>query len=116
MNRPDDPITDHIRRQLDRQTVDADIRRRLRLARGRAAEAGDTPGRLFGNPASRTGLALAGIAALALLLVPLLNRNSGPGALPDGLVAFEIATSSEPLEFYQELEFYLWLEQQGEAG
>jgi hypothetical protein len=115
MNRPDDPITDHIRQQLDRQTVDADTRRRLRLARAQALEAGDAPGRLPGNPASRAGLALAGIAALALLLMPLLDREPGP-APADGLVAFEIATSSEPLEFYQELEFYLWLEQQEETG
>ena len=108
-----DPVTRHIRHQLDRQAVDAETRRRLRQARSQALSALDRPQHgWFASPAARAGLALAGIAGLALLLMLGISRqNQEP--LPDaGLDAFEIATSEAPLEFYQELEFYLWLEQQ----
>ncbi len=106
-----DPLSQHIRRQMDAQTIDSDTRRQLRLARDRALDAAGRP-RPLDNPLLRTGLAFAGVAALALLLMLGLNRNPSQPRI-DSLDAFEIATSGQPLEFYEEdLEFYLWLEQQ----
>lgn len=109
---PNQDIRQHIRQHLDAQPIGADIRRRLRLARHQALDRLDAPRAAPLTTAARAGLAFAGIAALALLLMLGLNRFDRPPA-SDSLDAFEIATSGEPLEFYeQELEFYLWLEEQ----
>ncbi len=109
---PQDPLTRYMRRHLDAQPVDADIRRRLRLARHQALDRLGAPRPAPLTSAVRAGLAFAGIAALALLLMLGINRFDRPPA-GNSLDAFEIATSGEPLEFYeQDLEFYLWLEEQ----
>jgi hypothetical protein len=37
-------------------------------------------------------------------------------AVDDGAADFDILTQDTPLEFYQDLEFYYWLEQGGERA
>ncbi len=100
-----------LKQQLQNSPIDPATRDRLRQSRHAALDALEGPTGRFSTPLLRQGLALAGIAALALLLVLTLNRKDTPLAADD-LIAFEIVTSDAPLEFYEELEFYDWLAQQ----
>jgi type VI protein secretion system component VasF len=109
-------MTDHERQLIEtvRSTLnesvahlDATTRSRLAQARARAQE-----------PRRRTHFWLlpAGAAALASLLVAALWLGQ-PMPLPgdgfDAAADFELLTSSDSLELYQELDFLQWLEEEG---
>ena len=105
------PFEQEIGQRLQDSPIDPATRERLRQSRRVALDALESPPGRFLAPSLVQGLAFAGVAALALLLVLTLNqKDSRPPA--DSLIAFEIVTSDAPLEFYEDLEFYDWLAQQ----
>lgn len=101
-----------LKQQLQDSPIDPATRHRLRQSRRTALDALESPPGRFLAPSLIQGLAFAGIAALALLLVLNLNQKEDSSPPADSLIAFEIVTSEEPLEFYEDLEFYDWLAQQ----
>jgi len=108
----DEDVIQRLREGLAQDRPDALQHQRLQRARLEALDALEHGRRATPRPWLRLGLAAAGIAALALLLVPALRAPSaiGPEDAADG---FEIASSGVPLEFYEDLEFYAWLDQNG---
>ncbi len=95
---------------LDRQVVDDDARAALRRARNAALDAGARP-----HSRRPRWFPAAAVAALLLLgigvalLYPGLNQPPMPAASFDDMVVID---SEDELELLEELEFYVWLEQQ----
>ncbi|MGH7207209.1 MAG: DUF3619 family protein [Nitrospiraceae bacterium] len=85
------------------EELNAETLARLRAARRRALA--EQP-RKFPKLALAGGLATASVVILAGLLWLLVPNGTGP--LP-GHEDFELLTSAEGLEFYEDLEFYGWL-------
>lgn len=100
-----------LRRQLDRSTQTLDPDTLAALQRARAAALARRP---RGTPALRPawgGLALAASLLLGLMLwQPWSVPPAGPAALED----LELLASADRLELFEDLQFYLWLEQQSE--
>ena len=94
-------------RELDPATLGA-------LARARKAALSRPPLPRWAAPAA----ALAGIAALALAV--LATREPAPPAVPvaaaDSAEEIEILLAGESLDLLEDLEFYLWLETEPDAG
>lgn len=100
-----------IARTLDEgvERLDGATRSRLRQARARALDS------LADRPARRRQRLAAGLALAALLLALLWwpgDRDEGRLVPPLAPLDFELLTSNEPIEIYQELDFYQWLEQE----
>ena len=101
----DDELARRIGRALDRQTVDARTRERLRTARRRALDGDSAPLPWRWAP-------VGAVVVLALVVgAALLFRGEAPGALPD-LAADELAliAAEEELELLEEWEFYAWFD------
>jgi ferric-dicitrate binding protein FerR (iron transport regulator) len=90
------------------ERLPADVSRRLGAARMKALErAGARPRTARpGSEAWLGGLALAGVAALAIWIAP---GHEAPTSALSPEVALEVATLAEP-ELIEDLEFYAWLE------
>lgn len=99
------------RQSFDAEPVDIVTTQRLNQLRQQALQS-TQPSRL-----SQFALPLATFASFSViaLLVILLQPRSQPSLVADNIDAFEIISSSDDLELYQNLEFYLWLEQQRES-
>jgi hypothetical protein len=106
---------DTLEREL--QNMDASSLSRLRQARERA----------LSNEPHRSGWVgwVATATAIAILILPIIWHNRSVLDIPledNGFVqAFtqadmELMLAAEEIDFYEELEFLLWLDQQGEAG
>ena len=98
---------------LDRQVVDEDARDALRRARGRALAAGVR--RQGGRPRWIPAAAVAVLVLVAVgvgLLYPRLGEQPMPASTFDDLVVID---SEDELELLEELEFYVWLEQQEQS-
>ncbi len=99
-----------IKQALD-QPLDANTQQRLAEMRAQTmhqAQTKQTRNRLV--PA----LALASCAALAFVL--LINQPQDRLPAATSITAFEIVSSEDELEMFEELEFYAWLAQQDDAG
>ncbi len=94
-----------VRRELDQsvEALDAATLSRLNQARQRALDAG--LGRQVWWRPLAAGLALASVAVLAVSL-----WLARPAVEPQALDDLELLTAAEPIEFYEELEFYEWLD------
>ena len=98
-----------IRQTLDQAPLDAATTQQLDQLRRAALQ--PTPRRhwmRFAMPVA--AFASISVLALALLLLQNQRQHSSPGV--DSVDAFEIISSSDALEMYQNLEFYLWLDEQ----
>lgn len=93
--------------ELDPITVE-----RLAASRRRALAQAARPRPQRRRWAPAAGLAVA--ASLAVLALLVARDPQIPAAAP--VDALELLAAEEPLELYQELEFYLWLEQQSRSG
>lgn len=110
----DKQIIDQVTRSLDQQAdeLDAATLSTLRQARARALDemAHKTP-RFKAGALWVGGLATAGACAVALMLVwpedPAIKTEFGP-AIADA----EMLSDENSIEFYEELDFYIWLDQQ----
>lgn len=110
----DKQMIDQVKRSLDQQAdeLDAATLSKLRQARARALdEMGHKTSRLKSGALWTGGLATAGACAVALMLVwpedPEITTEFGP-AIADA----EMLSDENSIEFYQELDFYIWLDQQ----
>lgn len=111
-------FTNNIKQTLDSsaEQLDADISRRLRLARGTALESyKEKHG--FWKPAGSFAL-----ASMLLVAIGVWQFGGNEGANTDDGMAqamedLELIASSDSLHLYQNLEFYQWLEViEGDAG
>ena len=114
MTTEQDPLEHQVKEALEQQAqaLDAASLTRLRQARAQALaelqQGRDKPPRL--NPGALWG---GGFAAAALVLVLVWPGNRGP--LPEftqEIADLELLADANDIELYEELEFYLWLEQQ----
>lgn len=99
------------RQSFDAEPVDNVTTQRLNQLRQQALQSAQ-PSRF-----RQFALPLATFASLSViaLLVILLQSRSQPSLVVDNIDAFEIISSRDDLELYQNLEFYLWLQQQRES-
>ena len=105
---PPDPFTESIKKTLDQQSLDDDTRRKLANVRRQALDAVEVERPVHYRPAM---LAYASVAVLAIA-VSLTFWPKNQVVVVDNITAFEIITSQEPLDMYEELEFYVWLDGQ----
>jgi len=113
----DQRLLDAVKARLDQseQALDGVTLGRLRAARREALATlgAERPRRTWWEP--MRGLAVA--ATLATLTVSLWSLSPGPtdtGLMP--LEDLALLTDSEDLEFYQDLDFYLWLDSRESAN
>ena len=111
MNTPDqDQLQTQIKQALD-QPLDANTQQRLAEIRAQTmqqTQSNRSRKRLL--PA----LALASCAVLAFII--LIKQPQDPLPAATSITAFEIVSSEDELEMFEELEFYVWLAQQDDAG
>lgn len=110
----DDAFKDQLCQALDAEAEGLDYRTQLALKRARAEA-------IHGQQAKRSASAiwwsLATVTLSALLVLTLTWNNSGdltPRSEQDATILFadlEILASDEPIEFYADMEFYLWLDE-----
>ncbi len=125
MSEDQDKFIRKIRQQLDRESeaLDGETLSRLRQARARAVAAGDNGhGMVHWLVSGRFGgsaVALASVSALAvavwLLAVPMIAPQDVPLLAESQVSALddlELLAASEALEFYEDIDFYYWLETQ----
>lgn len=95
---------------LDRQVQDLDPRMaaRLQAARRQALEAGPQPGWM-------PWLATSGFATAIVLITVLWWKQPQPQPPLPAMEEFELLASAEGLEFYDDLELYVWLADAGGA-
>lgn len=93
---------------LDEKTMS-----RLRQARIRALEsAKDGASINWMIPAS----GLAAVATVSVLTISIWTAKPVEHELADAFNDIELLTSTESLEFYEELEFYAWIDEQNAKG
>lgn len=103
-----DPFIQKIKHTLDQQTVDAETKRQLAQARQSALQPRTTFWRSnYAVPA----MVMASVAVVAILVTRQLP-DATPSFAPDSIDTFEILSSRDELELYENLDFYLWLEEQ----
>ena len=122
MNEDQDKFVNQLKQQLDQQGegLDGETLSRLRQARARAVAAGDRKG--FRLPGLKTlgggAVAFASVSVLAVavwLAVPTISTPRVPvlaEAQATALDDLELLAATEELEFYEDIEFYYWLETQ----
>ena len=106
-----DPFTQNIKQQLDQETLPEDVEKDLVLARRRALQQSqqEQPG-VFGRYAL-PAMAFAFVCAIAIAITLVLKPVDQGNGLQD-IDIFEIITSRDELEMYENLEFYLWLNEE----
>ncbi|MFQ5780917.1 MAG: hypothetical protein ACE5J1_07145 [Nitrospiria bacterium] len=97
-------LLDDLSENLDRDTLS-----RLRRVRHRALK---TPRKTVPWLVPVTGFAVA----VALIAVFIWQRNPMEGAILSGVEDIELLATAETLDFYEDLEFYRWLEEGAGAG
>lgn len=113
MSEENDLFTRQIKTVLDHgnHNLDADTAARLARAR-RAALAGPARPRRHWHPAAN-GLA---IAAGLLLAVGLWLSRPAPETAPPDMEDLQLLAEKPDLDFYQDLDFYVWLAEQNDEG
>lgn len=106
-------VIEAARAALEREAGDLGARESVRLATARreALAAGSHAARV--RPWAWGGLATAAAGALGLMLW--LGTPHGPVAAPP-VEDLDLLASAEGLDFYADLDFYLWLDEDGGAG
>ena len=119
----DKSFTHNIQQALDNSTeeLDADISRRLRLARYHALEAYKVK-HSYWKPAG--SFAMAAMLLVAIGVWQFGGKQQGVEELNDNgtviaqnIEDLELVATSDSMQFYQDLEFYQWLDAlEGDAG
>ncbi len=103
-----DPLVKHIKQTLDQQTVDKNTSRQLAVARDRALHQS--------QPFWRISYAIPAIAMASLIAIVVIINQQLPGQTADfsadSIETFEIISSNDEFEMLENLEFYMWLDQQ----
>ncbi len=95
------------------EEMDSKTRARLREGRYRAIQSLQSQKKAVSWQWPAAGMAVACAAALAFFF---LMKDPGTKALVSNVEDIELLASSEPIEFYDDLEFYGWLAEQEGAG
>jgi len=95
------------------EQIDPKIRSRLREGRHQAIQSLQPVKRPIAWMWPAAGIAVACSAVLAFFLF---LKDPGSKALVSSMDDIELLASSEPIEFYDDLEFYGWLAEHEEAG
>jgi anti-sigma-K factor RskA len=103
-----DPLIQKIKHTLDQQTLDADTTRRLMQARQSALQPRTS---FWSSNYAVPAMVMASVVAIAVLVTRQLPDET-PSFAPDSIDTFEILSSRDDLELYENLDFYLWLEEQ----
>lgn len=113
MSRDDEKFVNGIKQQLDQQAdgMDGQTLSRLRLARATAL-AEPRQGGWRWQPLA----AFASVSVLAVAVWLAMPVNKGGEQNMAALDDMELLAAADDLEFYEEIEFYAWLEGQDEAG
>ena len=112
MNEEEHSFIQKIKKELDAGTVDAGVQSRLTRMRHDALDAGERRGFSLKDSIWRwPGLATAGAAALAVFLY-----FQTPGGVQPNFEDIDLLASEDPLELYEDLEFYAWLAEEEAAG
>jgi len=117
MTEKNDKLINEMTRALDRQTseLDEETLQGISAARRQALAQLKEPVHTFYYWGWMAGGSVA-FACSALIISAVLFRPEIPlNFSPQGL-EFELMASQDDLEFYEELEFYRWLDQLEEAG
>ena len=117
MTERDDNLIDSIKQVLDRQTdeLDAETLQRIGGVRRQVLAQLKEPAHTFHRWGWMAGGAVAFVCS-ALIISAVLFRPEIPlNFSPQGL-ELELIAGQDDLEFYEELEFYRWLDQIEEAG
>ena len=106
----DESLQQRARAALDAraETLDGATRSRLRQARARAQALARARRPVATTPRPRWAVALAAVLLLAVALV--WQQQAGRLA-PEAVEDLEVLASSDDLELYQDLDFYLWLDE-----
>lgn len=97
-----------IKQTLDNEELDKDTRQQLANARYQVLQEFLTPRRSrFTGPVA----AFASVCIIAIAIIVSLNSNNQPSELDD-IEVFDIITRSDSLEMYENLEFYLWMDEE----
>jgi anti-sigma-K factor RskA len=103
-----DPLVQKIKQTLDQQTLDADTSRQLAQARQKALQQSQPFWRLsYAVPA----MVMASLVTIAIMINQQLPDQS-PSFAADTIDSFEILSSKDELEMFEDLEFYVWLDEQ----
>jgi hypothetical protein len=98
------------------EQLDADISRRLRLARAKALES-YTQKHSFWKPAGGFALATMMLIAIGIWQFGGNERGNTLNGEAQAIEDLELIASSDSLQLYENLEFYQWLEViEGDAG
>lgn len=119
MDPQDHQLSDALKRELEQQADDLDMvtRAKLAAARHRATDAVSTHNSRLPMRPWTLGAGLASIALLVMILLPTISAP--PVIQPDEthltattmvLEDLSILTASDSVEFYQSVDFLLWLE------
>ncbi len=103
-----DPLVQKIKHTLDQQTLDADTTRQLAQARAKALQQNQSFWRMsYAIPA----MVMASLVAIVVIINQQLPIES-PTYSPDSIDSFELLSSTDELEMIENLEFYVWLDEQ----
>jgi hypothetical protein len=105
----EDEFIRHVKKTLDQRTeaLDAETLSRLNRARQTALQ---QAGHKAGHSLSRAWVPLGGVAAAILLTSIFMFKTEEMATLSDSPVdEIEIIASSDNLDLYEQLDFYLWL-------
>ena len=106
----DDELKKRLKKRLESRPIDASTRDALRAARHAALDSTEAARPRTWIPATAIGLALV-LVASALLLRGI-DDVQMPAMAADDLA---VIASEDELELFEELEFYLWYEQENQV-
>lgn len=117
MTEKDDRLINTVTQALDKQTSELDVETLQRIGgvRRQALAQLKEPVHTFHRWGWMAGGAVA-FACSALIIAAVLFRPEIPLNFSPQELEFELMASQDDLEFYEELEFYRWLDQMEEAG
>lgn len=106
--KPNDPFVDNIKHQLDAQELDKDTLQQLTNARYLALD-GAAARKSFNFQGAALAFSLMLVISISVFIV---YQPTDTRMELNNLDALEILTSKDDLEMFENLEFYLWLEEQ----
>lgn len=113
MCREDEKFASRIKQQLDQQVDGMDGQTLARLRQARATALADSSARAWRwQPIA----AFASVTVLAVAVWLALPVNSGGEQNMAALDDMELLAAADDLEFYENIEFYQWVESQDEQG
>lgn len=106
---PDKKIKQHIKQILDSEKLDQETLQKLKKARIQALE--PSPAAFRFSRYSKPIAAFVSVCFIVIAMTLSFNSSNQSTSMSD-IETLEIITSNEPLELYENLEFYLWMDEE----